>query len=185
VFTDALMLPGDDGVQILSVEKNDLNLKVFPQITGIPVLTTGKVMEGTRDKIFSNYQLSLPKFELQPKVTMTGTRKASINLPSKLPDGLNDLFLSVDYWGDTAMGFLGGNLVADEFYKGEPWQIGLKRFIGGHDLNFGMYFRPLMDDAPFLVDLPGNVVEELKKSKQLLKINSIKFIPEYKTTLKF
>jgi beta-galactosidase len=75
--------------------------------------------------------------------------------------------------------------VADEFYKGEPWQIGLKRFIGGHDLNFGMYFRPLMDDAPFLVDLPGNVVEELKKSKQLLKINSIKFIPEYKTTLKF
>ena len=40
----------------------------------------------------------------------------------------DDVFLTVDYAGNQAQLLLDGQMVADDFYRGEPWQIGLKRW---------------------------------------------------------
>ena len=40
----------------------------------------------------------------------------------------SDLILSIDYIGDTGAAFINGEMVADNFYHGSPWRIGLKRY---------------------------------------------------------
>ena len=45
----------------------------------------------------------------------------------RLEEG-EDVFLTIQYVGDVAHLYLGGRLIADDFYKGTPWRVGLKRF---------------------------------------------------------
>ena len=82
------------------------------------------------------------------------------------------------------MGFLNGELVFDQFYNGNPWHIGLKQFLG-KDKQFAFYVRPLMHDAPYLVDLSDRVAAELKGLKQLLRVNQVTFVPEYRAAVQF
>ncbi|MBU9745472.1 beta-galactosidase [Lachnospiraceae bacterium ASD3451] len=49
-----------------------------------------------------------------------------LQLP-KISEG-EDLILTVDYLGDAAHLYLGERLIADDYCKGIPWRIGLKRF---------------------------------------------------------
>jgi hypothetical protein len=41
-----------------------------------------------------------------------------------------DIFLHIDYAGDIGEVYIDGVLVADNFYNGTTWEIGLKRFAG-------------------------------------------------------
>lgn len=84
----------------------------------------------------------------------------------------------------TINGLLQGELACDHFYNGNPWRIGLRQFLG-KDKQFAFYLRPLMHDAPYLVDLSDKVATELKGLKQLLKVNQVRFVPDYKTVVQF
>ena len=72
----------------------------------------------------------------------------------------------------------------DEFYKGMPWEIGLREMIkikGAEQMNF--YFRPIFQNASYLVDF--EVKPDFSNSKSILEVNNVKFVPEYKTQLSF
>lgn len=183
LFSHAEVLPEERAASFLSLGKNEFSFSVFPKLTYTPELSTGIITPIT-NKLFSEYQVVLPAVDLKPQTVKTGTRKVSVTLPDKMPEGLNDLFLNVDYVGDTAMGFLNGDLICDEFYKGIPWQIGLKRFIGKGD-QFGLYFRPLMKNASYMIDLPAQIEELAKKADQTLMINELTYTPEYETMITF
>jgi len=185
LFTEAEALPDEKSVELESVGANEYQVSLFPSVITVPDLDGGIIKPIGKSKLFSTFRIVLPKVDLQPQVVRTGTRKASVSLPAELPKGLNDLFLKIDYIGDTGMAFLNGELVADEFYKGIPWEIGLKRFLNKPHDDLGLYFRPVMKNAPFIVDLPPKVVDELSKAPQTLQIEKIQFVPEYKATLKF
>ena len=43
-------------------------------------------------------------------------------------EGVNEVFLCIDYTADVGRAYLDGMLVADDFYNGKTWEIGLKRF---------------------------------------------------------
>jgi hypothetical protein len=84
------------------------------------------------------------------------------------------------------MGFLDGTLVADEFYKGMPWQIGMRRFYpsaAGKDMVF--YFRPMPRNAPYLNDLQPESVPVFDKSDNVLSLRGMRWIPEYRCTIQF
>jgi len=51
-----------------------------------------------------------------------------LRLPTNAFAGVSDLFLKVEYQGDIARLSAAGHLLTDDFYNGEPWCIGLKRF---------------------------------------------------------
>jgi beta-galactosidase len=51
-----------------------------------------------------------------------------ITIPPDALDGLKDVILKIDYVGDAARAYIGDQLIDDDFYFGEPWEIGLKRF---------------------------------------------------------
>ncbi len=115
-----------------------------------------------------------------------GESKLVLSLPEKLPAGLSDIFAQIDYTGDTGMGFLDGKLVTDEFYKGIPWEVGLKRFVdekSAREMTF--YFRPIYKNAPFLVDIPARAIPDFGSNGRYISIDSVKFVPEYRVNIQF
>ncbi|SFP58648.1 Glycosyl hydrolases family 35 [Butyrivibrio proteoclasticus] len=49
---------------------------------------------------------------------------------SNMPSDRNEMFMSIDYEGDTAEMYFDGRMIADSFYTGQKWEVGLKRFCG-------------------------------------------------------
>jgi hypothetical protein len=112
-----------------------------------------------------------------------------VDLPKDIPDGVNDIFLNVNYTGDTGMDFINGELVADHFYNGIPWQIGLRKFISTpvKPKEMVFYFRPMKKNATYLLDLQPypQSIPDFGKSESYLKLHGVSFAPQYKTTIKF
>ena len=110
-----------------------------------------------------------------------GIRRIAVHIdqPSKLQ--VNEYFLRIHYVGDVGMAFIDGTMVLDHFYYGAPWTIGLKRFkdeLQEHDMS--LYFRPLEENAPFLMDLPTEVIPDFSRKEAGCQIKDIKIVPEYK-----
>ncbi|MDQ6420547.1 beta-galactosidase [Paenibacillus sp. LHD-117] len=51
-----------------------------------------------------------------------------IKLDASMLDEVDDLALTIDYIGDVAQLYIAGRCVADQFYNGQPWKVGLKHF---------------------------------------------------------
>lgn len=49
-----------------------------------------------------------------------------IKVPTRWPDDVSNVFLHIDYRGDVARLYGGSRLLDDNFWNGNPWQIGLK-----------------------------------------------------------
>ena len=107
-----------------------------------------------------------------------------VSIPKKLPAGLSDLFLSIQYAGDVARVYEKGNLLDDNFFNGIPWEIGLKRFEP-NILNDGIVVKilPLRKDAPIYI--PKTMWPDFKGLSEIASIIGIKAIPEYEVTVVF
>jgi hypothetical protein len=92
-----------------------------------------------------------------------------ITLPGSL-DGLSEIFTNISYEGNTASLYKDGELVSDNFYTGQDFEIGLKRFFDvygeGKEISFDLVIEPLMeDDAIYLQNWP--VMQDGKAEKLL------------------
>jgi hypothetical protein len=185
VYSDALVLQGNSKLNILNEEKNDYELNIFPEISRVPKVDRGNIEKINNSVLFSSYKITLPKVTLRVMIQQVGDKRLLLTLPAAKPEGLNDIFLNIDYIGDTGQGFLNGELVTDEFYKGIPWKIGLKRFIGKASKEMLFYFRPLYKNAPFLVDLNLSGLPDFNVTPKITKIKGNSLIPEYLSTIEF
>ena len=83
------------------------------------------------------------------------------------------------------MAFMKGQLVQDEFFHGEPWTIGLKRYADDLKTNLlTFYVRPLCKDAPFLHDLPSEAIPDFTKGP-VVDIRNVEVIPEYRLSIRW
>ena len=97
-------------------------------------------------------------------------------------DHLSELFLDVDYQGDIARLSAGGKLLADDFYNGHPWSVGLGRYLrprGATRLELSVL--PLRNDAPVYFELPGAI--DFPASGQIDRLAALKLVPEYQLVL--
>ena len=88
-----------------------------------------------------------------PDAAFAEAAKWSISLQSPLPPGRGEYFLVVDYVGDMGRLYSGSRLLEDNFYDGEPWTIGLRRFAA--EINSGpleLDILPLRTDAPIFLE---------------------------------
>lgn len=72
-----------------------------------------------------------------------------VTLPENALEGWREVYLQIDYQGDAARAYVNGRLIADHFYNGQVWEIGLRRFapeVLKHGLQ--LVFLPLRADAP-------------------------------------
>jgi hypothetical protein len=98
-----------------------------------------------------------------------------IAIPPDALDGVADVLLKVDYIGDVARAYVGDRLIDDDFYFGQPWEIGLRRF-GPDVFSKGITLKilPLAADNPALLD--PNVHQ--KPGPDGMEWKSVRFTPE-------
>ncbi|GAA4968046.1 hypothetical protein HD597_003686 [Nonomuraea thailandensis] len=93
-----------------------------------------------------------------------------VTVPQEAFTGEEEVLLRLDWIGDVGRAYIGGRLVADQFWYGPAWEIGLRRFRE-EVLEHGIEVRllPLSQDAPVFVSpqvrptaYPGGAVLELR-----------------------
>jgi beta-galactosidase len=211
VFSDALVLETDKSLQFYRDSSSHFIFSVYPSLMETPKVDHGNLIAVKENALVSTYSVDLPASKIDIVTQLDDKAHLSVVLPMALPDDVNDAFLSIDYLGDTGMGFLGGELVTDEFYKGIPWRIGLKRFIFAEGTTDPMglsrtngigalrtpsmvdstsrqmlfSFRPIYKNAPFLVDLDASSLPDFSKNPKVVSIKNFTVVPEYEATVTF
>ena len=115
------------GIELSSIGSSQGRLTVFPPVE-VPLrphagqVSLSPIPRGTR------LEVCAPTRQIDLKIEPCGQGKYMLTLPPGAWVGVNDLFLTIDYEGDAGMAFINGRLVADHFYNGLPWTIGMKRF---------------------------------------------------------
>lgn len=170
LITSATVLPSENGADLLCLGENQVRFVLYPSAQGFK-------------EQYASVDAIVPQYE----VKKAGPRRMSVQIlaDANRQSTVNELFLRIHYVGDVAMAFMKGQLVQDEFYHGEPWTIGLKRYatdLTTDPLTF--YFRPLRADAPFLRDLPREAVPDLSHGP-VVDIQSVEIIPQYKMSITF
>ncbi|MEJ6980082.1 beta-galactosidase [Pedobacter sp. P351] len=186
VFSDNVVIPDNGSITLLSKGNNKFNFEVFPKLTSKVSASDGVLSTGAlKNNSYSSYSVSVPAKAFPVQMTTFGQKKFAIKLP-EIVWGLNDYFLNIDYTGDTGMGFIDSELVTDEFFKGTTWDIGLRNILSNTKTReMVFYFRPIRSNATYLNDLDPETVPKFGTDRSLLKINRVKFVPEYKTTISF
>ena len=184
LFAEATLLPQGDAMELLSRGADHVALSIYPATSKtITIKDAELVKTAPLSKLFSSFMVKfktvtpIVKFE-----KLSGQKyvlKAGVSLM-----GLNDLTLRLTYKGDRAMAFFDGLLVADHFYYGKPWDIGLKRFLPKlqqQDMVF--FFHPVSETAPYLVDFDPSEIPDFSKESSVLQVEKVEVIPEYKAVL--
>ena len=100
----------------------------------------------------------------------------SIQIPEQDWHGVKDFFLRVDYDGDLARLSADRKLLDDNFYNGEPWEIGLRRFRASVDESpITLSILSRRKDAPIFLERPFREEGE----GQVMKLNHVQLIPQY------
>jgi len=113
--------------------------------------------------------------------------KWSITLPPNAlgdlnKDRLSNLFLNIAYQGDVARVYDGSKLLTDNFFNGESWTLGLRRFLDpGRPATLNLEILPLRADAP--IYLEADKKPAIPAGGQIDKLKSIQLTPEYQLTV--
>ena len=93
--------------------------------------------------------------------------------------GLSNLFLRIDYRGDLARFYSDDKLLTDNFFNGEPWTIGLKRFLDARGGGaFTLDILPLRGDEPVYFEFPRK--PGFRAQDQADSLKDLRVIPEYR-----
>jgi hypothetical protein len=105
-----------------------------------------------------------------------------IKIPANALDGLANLFLQVNYQGDVARFSGGDKLLDDDFFNGEIWSIGLKRFLNpGKESAFDLSILPLRKDAPFYMEAAKPI--RYAKNRQVCTLDRVWLVPQYELVI--
>ncbi len=108
--------------------------------------------------------------------------KWSLTIPPGAMDGISELFLAVRYKGDIARLESPAGLLTDNFYNGQPWRIGLSRFLDlSHPGHLELEILPLRQDAPVYIEAPNR--PEFPSSGQIDALENIELEPEYQLVI--
>lgn len=156
--------------------------------------------QGVEDGIFMHYALTLEEKNIEVQIDINNeyhldstyfkylfTEDSSkdvspewcIKLPKDSLRDVKDILLKIYYEGDVAQAYLNGRLIADDFYKGIPFEIGLSRFKEElKNANLILKISPFKKDAPIYLQ---NVPEIKDKSARIVKVEAV---PEYMAEVK-
>ena len=95
-----------------------------------------------------------------------------VTLEPEALKGVHEVILHVDYTGDAARAFLGDQLIDDDFYHGQPWEIGLSRFQPAVSQEpITLRFLPLRADAP--IYLPPEARPDFQGQESLVEVHGL------------
>lgn len=207
-LTQAGLVLDGDSLRLTSARPADLSVGVWP----VPdaVASEGKVLSGKTDGVFRRFAPRAPRSvslkgtcnlvqEAGParEVPLGKIRQPVAAAPEdadfdraavwqiRLPLGLDlatDPILRLHYVGDAARVTLNGRLVTDDFYNGNPFEIGLARHMPKTlkgDLRVAIL--PLRKDAP--VYMAPSARPEFGKAESVVKLSRVELVPRYQVRL--
>jgi Beta-galactosidase len=163
--------------------ENRISLRIFP-FDGRTLDSSAGIYSGQKENIFSRFDIQIAKKEIIPRIIFYKDNKAEIGLQQDTFDDMEEVFLKIDYTGDVARAFIGGRLKADDFYHGEPWVIGLKRFereLSGKSLY--IFISPQRKGETVVRNEAVGLKQEFIGEK-IAEIHSIEAYPEYSIMLR-
>lgn len=105
----------------------------------------------------------------------------SIRLPADSLGDLSELYLRATYKGDVARLTVADRLLTDNFYNGQSWSIGLRRFLDPKINSFDLTILPLRRDAPVYIEWKQR--PEFNAKGQVDALESLRLVPEYQLVL--
>ncbi len=138
VISNAPVIECGDILEIYA--DSDVELKVYPDFEKVPK-NFAKV---SSDGLFAIYKYKYKAEKAHVTVEKINENESKINLVG-LNKNLYDVYLDIDYMAESADLYLENKKVADEYYAGEKWQIGLRKFDFASE--FILKLEPLIKDA--------------------------------------
>lgn len=185
IFTKQTLLINENEFDLVSRQEPGDTLLFYPALKSVPKVTGAAIRSiPTANDQLSGFEIAFAPKKPFVKIDQPMPANTVVNFGDNILDGLNDVFLQIDYVGDNGQALLNGQLIADHFYYGAPWEIGIKRFaeqLKGQPLY--LYFHAINKDAPCLVYFKDKM-PPFGNAAEYLKINSVKVIPEYKCKIK-
>jgi beta-galactosidase len=138
VLSEAMVVEDGECLRITSQDGHEgaIGLVMYPPLAHGLETADGRVDESA-DTIFARYTIPIPATRMPVEIAPLPGRRYLLRVPGGIPVGAEDVLLRIRYDGDIGEAYLGGTLINDNFYNGEPWEIGLKRFadcLEAHDL---------------------------------------------------
>ncbi len=127
------LLVSDKKVDLYDVNKKEMGFLVYPPIGRKLSRTAGVI---TKEGIFQKFHLQAKNKSVGVSWKKLAEGKFSVAMPKTI-GGDAEMFLMIDYIGDTGGAYIDGKLIHDNFWNGTTWEIGLKRYvpeISGKDL---------------------------------------------------
>ncbi|GAB3664568.1 beta-galactosidase [Echinicola sediminis] len=149
-----------------------IDLKVFPSMGSLKS-RNGQVSSLGGDGVFQEFSINLPEAYSKPNIKQLSNTKWEVELNKELPEQLSDLFMEVDYQGGMAKVTKENRVLTDNLYNGEPWEIGLKRYMENEPLKLQLEAFPWSDE----------ITGVEKPKTNLPEIKNIKLIPVYTTEI--
>ena len=165
IISDGVSVTGTDGTPWLYFEvQKGKNLKpgfrAYPELSRIPeeFIICKKSDRGntyTNGDAFALYE-SKSLYENDAEASFEfEDGKGRIKVNGKMPS-MNELFMHITYAGDSGIIQKDGEIIADNFYTGQKWEVGLDRFMGANGCAaFDIVINPLnKDDKIYLQEWP-------------------------------
>ncbi|MCX5415913.1 beta-galactosidase [Streptomyces sp. NBC_00059] len=105
-----------------------------------------------------------------------------ITVPASVLDGEGEVLLRLRYTGDAARAYIDGKLVADHFWYGPDWEIGLRRFADAV-VQHGMEVRVLPLDQAARIHVGSSAREGLEAARAQATVESAELVAVARTTL--
>lgn len=128
-LSDAIVTRSGNALGVVTRELADLAVSLFPALM-LPASVPGYKVTSGEDGIFQRVLFTGPSRKVAAVESKLSADRSVVKLPSTAFDGLDDIFMEIDFVGDVCRIFDAntGLLVADFMNNGIPWQVGMKRF---------------------------------------------------------
>ncbi len=193
----------------IHAQSNDpakMAVSVYPALPQ-PLTVDGKPQAADKDGVFTRYSAAIAakpialdvKQMSQPRLTkpvVMGKRKKpappedvdydnaaiwQVKAPSDALSGVHDVLLKVKYQGDVARAYVEEQLIDDNFYYGEPWEMGLRNFPAAAMDGLTIKILPLRKDSP--IYLPEDRRPEFDPSGQAINLEGVSADPVYEVQM--
>ena len=98
--------------------------------------------------------------------------------PAHLPPSVSNVFLRIRYAGDGGRLLTNGELLDDNFFNGEEWMIGLRRYAESGDVPaLTLELLPMHADPSIYLAAPARA--QLSASGQTLRLGRVSAVPQF------
>jgi beta-galactosidase len=177
-ITEGTVVTAEGACYLYHRGEGEVGLSIYPGLEG-DLTTPFGTFARSQDGYFTRYTLRLPEKDIPVQVAMSGTDRAIVRFPPEILDGVNNVFLRIDYTGDIGNCFMAGKLVSDNFRNGTPWEIGLKH-LARCAPEMVILITPMVKNSGNGYLPTGMAFSPDTDAERLAAIHAITAVPEYR-----